>query len=79
MLRALFGGGFALILILVWIQFNLSEGFARGANNPPFAMRLQRMGHPFLDVELPNWRLLSFQFKGSLIVLRSWRCVRRGF
>jgi hypothetical protein len=22
------------------------EWFARGANNPPFAMKLQRMGHP---------------------------------
>jgi hypothetical protein len=29
--------------------------FARGANNPPFAMRLRRMGHPDLMRHPDSW------------------------
>jgi hypothetical protein len=30
------------------------EWFARGANNPPFAMKLQRMGHPAFVLTLSS-------------------------
>jgi hypothetical protein len=33
----------------------LTIRFARGANNPPFVMRLQRMGHPRIIVLRLIW------------------------
>jgi hypothetical protein len=36
------GGRLAFLDVPGW-----GERFARGANNPPFAVRLQRMGQPF--------------------------------
>jgi hypothetical protein len=34
----------------IWVESPVDEGerFALGANNPPFAMKPQRMGHPNL-------------------------------